>query len=98
MKKGRALAGVALLAAVAACSEQPAAEAVAPLAGAASDGCGAAGFQSLLGTSVGDLDANALPEPRRVIFPGQAVTMDYRQDRLNVEIGPGDKVVRVFCG
>lgn len=34
----------------------------------------------------------------RAIRPGQAVTMDYRQDRVNVEIGADDKVVRVACG
>jgi hypothetical protein len=33
-----------------------------------------------------------------VIFFGQAVTMDFRAERLNVEIGKDDKVARVFCG
>lgn len=72
------------------------AEATPPAAG--EDACGASGLQSLVGTSVGSLDANALPSPRRVIFPGQAVTMDFRADRLNVEIAPNDKVARVYCG
>lgn len=97
MKKGVALAGAALLAALAACAEQPKAEGEAAASGG-EDACGAAGLQSLVGTSVGALDASALPEPRRVIFPGQPVTMDFRQERLNVEIGPDDKVARVFCG
>ena len=96
MKKGVALAGAALLATLAACAEQPAAEGETAAGG--EDACGAAGLQSLVGTSVGALDASALPEPRRVIFPGQPVTMDFRQERLNVEIGPDDKVARVFCG
>jgi hypothetical protein len=62
------------------------------------DACGAAGFQSLVGTSVGALDADALPEGRRIIFPGQGVTMDFRAERLNVEIGSDDRVARVYCG
>lgn len=34
----------------------------------------------------------------RVIRPGQAVTMDYRADRLNVELDDAGKVVAVRCG
>jgi hypothetical protein len=34
----------------------------------------------------------------RVFGPGDAVTMDYRADRLNVELGEGGNVVRIFCG
>jgi len=33
----------------------------------------------------------------RPIRPGDAVTMDFREERLNVEIGADGKVVRVFC-
>ncbi len=69
----------------------------APAAAAGGD-CGAAGLQELVGTSVGTLDPATLPEPRRIIFPGQAVTMDLLEERLNVEIGTDDRVARVFCG
>lgn len=34
----------------------------------------------------------------RVIRPGEPVTMDYRANRLNVELDDGDKIVRIFCG
>lgn len=34
----------------------------------------------------------------RVIAPGQAVTQDYRTDRLNIEADSGGVVVRVSCG
>jgi len=34
----------------------------------------------------------------RVIRPGQAVTMDYRADRLNVEVDDGNTIVRITCG
>ena len=34
----------------------------------------------------------------RVIRPGMAVTMDFREDRLNVDLDEKDLVVRVHCG
>ncbi|KRB86464.1 hypothetical protein ASE00_07120 [Sphingomonas sp. Root710] len=34
----------------------------------------------------------------RVIRPGQAVTQDYRADRLNIEVDDSGNVVRVRCG
>ncbi len=91
----RACAAVAVLVGLAACT--PADEAATSVA-AGDDACGAAGLQSLVGTSVGTLDPATLPDPNRVIFPGQAVTMDFRAERVNVEIGPDDLVVRVYCG
>lgn len=36
--------------------------------------------------------------PVRVIKPGQAVTMDFRADRLNVEVDDGNAIVRITCG
>lgn len=34
----------------------------------------------------------------RVFGPNDAVTMDYRSDRLNVELGEDRNIVRIFCG
>lgn len=34
----------------------------------------------------------------RVIAPGDAVTMDYRPDRLNIETDAEGRVVRLKCG
>lgn len=34
----------------------------------------------------------------RVIEPGQAVTMDFRGDRLNVEVDESNAIVRITCG
>ena len=34
----------------------------------------------------------------RVIAPGDAVTMDYRTDRLNIETDAAGRVIRVKCG
>lgn len=90
----RAPAAAALLAALAACTQ------LAEGGGLATgdNACGAAARQDLVGTSVGALDPATLPEPNRVIFPGQAVTMDFQAARLNVEIGSDDQVARVYCG
>ena len=91
----RTAAALVLLAAAAACTPK---DGGTTGAAASADACGAAGLQSLVGTSVGALDPETLPEPRRVIFFGQPVTMDFRAERLNVEIGKDDRVARVFCG
>ena len=34
----------------------------------------------------------------RVIRPGQAVTMDFREDRLNIEVDAALRITRVHCG
>ena len=34
----------------------------------------------------------------RVIRPGQAVTMDFRSDRLNIEVDHRNAIRRVHCG
>jgi hypothetical protein len=99
----RGVAGLAVAATLGGCAQLggDAATGDAPearVAEAASDPCGAGAFQALVGDSVGGLDAATLPENRRVIFPGMAVTQDYRPERLNVEIGPDDRITRIYCG
>lgn len=34
----------------------------------------------------------------RVIKPGMAVTMDYREDRVNIDVDDNNKIVSVRCG
>jgi hypothetical protein len=34
----------------------------------------------------------------RVIKPGMAVTMDFREDRVNVEVDADNRVIAVRCG
>lgn len=34
----------------------------------------------------------------RVIKPGQAVTMDYREDRVNIDVDDKGRVLKVRCG
>ena len=42
--------------------------------------------------------AEAGAERVRVIKPGMAVTMDYRGDRLNIDVDADNRVTRVHCG
>lgn len=45
-----------------------------------------------------ELQAKSGAKSMRVIRPGQAVTMDYRPDRLNVELDATDRISRISCG
>lgn len=65
--------------------------------GDASD-CPAEAYQVLVGQQAGEIDRDSLPVPHRMYGPGDAVTMDYRADRLNIVVGEGGSVVEVKCG
>lgn len=61
--------------------------------------CGADQLQFLVGQNEGVLAAMTFRAGTvRVIRPGMAVTMDYRPDRLNLELDRTGRIVRVFCG
>ena len=62
------------------------------------DTCSAAEFQSTLWKPVSVLDDLQLPKRTRVIYPDQAVTMDYRPGRLNIVIGKLNRIERIYCG
>lgn len=60
-------------------------------------------FSHLSGKSIDDLDPNDLLEEFpvdqvRVDHPGQAVTMDYRTDRLSISVDESGIVSRATCG
>ncbi|HEX9948491.1 MAG TPA: I78 family peptidase inhibitor [Allosphingosinicella sp.] len=79
------------------CAGAPPAEAV----GAGK--CDAAKAQKLIGrTRSAAVGAEALrlsgAKSLRWIAPGTMVTMDYREDRLNLRLDPKNKVVKVDCG
>lgn len=42
--------------------------------------------------------ATLIGKTLRVIRPGQAVTMDYSEDRVNVEVDDANRIVRVHIG
>lgn len=65
--------------------------------------CDASRAQTLLGeASSSALGSRALQltgaRTIRWIRPGDAVTMDYREDRLNIELNARGRVARLACG
>jgi hypothetical protein len=62
------------------------------------DTCGAARYAYLVGQSKAVVDRTTFPESTRIILPDQAVTMDFRAERLNILIDGNAAVERVYCG
>jgi hypothetical protein len=65
--------------------------------------CEAGKAQTLVGQAAsGELGARALEltgaQAIRWIQPGQMVTMDYRTDRLNIELDARNRVTAIRCG
>lgn len=65
--------------------------------------CDASGAQGLIGQPATEaLGTRALEltgaRTIRWIQPGQAVTMDYREDRLNISLNARNRVERISCG
>lgn len=95
-----------LLSMTAACAPVPPAapgEDPVPVHGGTGRQCDAAAAQALVGReATGELGAEALrlsgAGPLRWIPPNSAVTMDYRPDRLNIELDAANMVMRIRCG
>jgi len=62
------------------------------------DTCQMAAHQSLIGTDGAAIQQSSLPVGARVVCHGCAVTLDYRAERLNVELGQDGKVTNLRCG
>lgn len=64
------------------------------------DACNASGYQSLIGQDETAVTQAGIEPGRkaRVFGPGDAVTMDFVPDRINVELDEAGQVVRVYCG
>lgn len=61
------------------------------------DTCGAQAATALVGGALPK--GFAPPVPSRVFRSGDALTMDFRAERINYELDPASlRVVRVFCG
>ena len=61
------------------------------------DNCNASALQGLVGQPKSVLTTMLLPAGTRVINPGDAVTMDFRPDRMNVEIGTNGRIEKIGC-
>jgi hypothetical protein len=69
----------------------------------AADACGAGKLSSYVNQLASDdtlaqIRSAASSQTIRVIRPGDAVTMDFRADRLNVEIGDTGRIRLLRCG
>jgi len=62
------------------------------------DQCGAEARQHLIGQDRAAFDESSVDGPVRVLPPGSAMTMDYRRERLNVELGEDGSITRIWCG
>lgn len=65
--------------------------------------CDAAAVQNLVGQAyteaVGkDAQARSRSKSMRLIRPGMAVTMDFRNDRLNIEVDDKSVITAIRCG
>ncbi|MFN3723543.1 MAG: I78 family peptidase inhibitor [Paracoccaceae bacterium] len=59
--------------------------------------CGAGALQGLVGQPASVLQTMKFGQETRIIRPDTAVTMDYRADRLNIEIDRAERISRVHC-
>lgn len=59
--------------------------------------CGAAGYQGLLGQPRAVLEQMTFPIGTRLIGPDDAVTGDFRPNRLNIEYGRNGRIEKVGC-
>jgi hypothetical protein len=68
--------------------------------GAAPDlaACGAADLMPLVGGPVSALPATGGWGALRIIHPGDAVTEDFSETRLNVEVDGQETILRLSCG
>ncbi|MBJ2153693.1 I78 family peptidase inhibitor [Paracoccus sp. IB05] len=84
--------------ALSACVPAPPADSTPSLPAPGDDTCGARAAGHLIGQDQAMLASLAgRRDPMRVISPGQAVTMDYIQTRLNVELDAAGKIIRMSC-
>ncbi|MDO5632009.1 MAG: I78 family peptidase inhibitor [Paracoccus sp. (in: a-proteobacteria)] len=61
------------------------------------DQCGATGYRGLIGQPRTVLDSMRFPIGTRTIGPSDAITSDYRPQRLNIEYGSGGLIEKVSC-
>jgi hypothetical protein len=60
--------------------------------------CRADDMQALIGQPRTVLETMRLQGPLRILGPNDAMTMDYRTDRTNIEIAEDGRISRIWCG
>lgn len=60
--------------------------------------CGATELQGLIGQDGATIGVIEHTGPLRVVHPGDALTQDYRPDRLNINLDADGLISRVWCG
>lgn len=87
------LLGLSATVALAACEPVPAE----PQPVGPPDDCRASAYQGLVGQPISVLSAMTFPIGTRQIGPDDAVTSDFRPDRLNIEYGRAGRIEKVSC-
>jgi len=64
----------------------------------APDTCGASALSGLAGQHRKVLETMKFANTVRIIEPGMAVTMDYSETRLNIELDEKGTIARLSCG
>ena len=62
------------------------------------DACGASAHAHLVGAHASAAEGIIAPGPVRFLRPGEAVTLEFRGDRLNFSLDARDRITRVHCG
>jgi hypothetical protein len=95
-----ALASLGLFSLLSGCSSQPA---VQPAPEEITGDCTVEQVQGLLGQTasaelIEQLQRQANAKTLRVLAPGDAATMDYNPQRLNIDIDESEVIIRLTCG
>ena len=87
----------AILLLLTACGTTAPAPSVPPLPPLAQDTCNAAQYSALIGQDATALERVLILSQVRVIRPGQAVTMDFRPERINFNVDATNRIVSISC-
>lgn len=89
---------ILLLAGVAACAPVPPVTEPVQAASCSIDGLTAAVGKPYSAALGDETRTRSGAKTVRIIRPGMAVTMDYRTDRLNIDLDEKDVITRLHCG
>lgn len=63
----------------------------------ASRTCDASSYSEIIGLDLAEVTLPADLE-QRVIRPGSAITMDFRANRMNIDVSHSGRILRIWCG